>query len=65
MRQHVLAIALFMDAALILLGVAIATGFAGATSGHYGWALLGVKYVGVAFLVVYDVSLLNAAASPN
>ena len=52
MRQHVLVIALlcgFMDAALILLGVA----FAGATFGQYGWALLGVKYVGVAFLVVY------------
>jgi L-lysine exporter family protein LysE/ArgO len=52
MRQHVLVIALlcgFMDAALILLGVT----FAGATLGQYGWALLGVKYVGVAFLVVY------------
>jgi L-lysine exporter family protein LysE/ArgO len=52
MRQHVLMIALlcgFMDAALILLGVT----FAGATFGQYGWALLGVKYVGVAFLVVY------------
>ena len=52
MRQHVLVIALlcgFMDAALILLGVT----FAGATFGQYGWALLGVKYVGVAFLVVY------------
>ena len=52
MRQHVLVIALlcgFMDAALILVGVT----FAGATFGQYGWALLGVKYVGVAFLVVY------------
>ena len=52
MRQHVLVIALlcgFMDAALILLGVT----FAGATFGQYGWALLGVKVVGVAFLVVY------------
>jgi L-lysine exporter family protein LysE/ArgO len=56
MRQHVLVIALlcgFMDAALILLGVTIATGFAGATFGQYSWALVGVKYVGVAFLVVY------------
>ena len=52
MRQHVLVIALlcgFMDAALILLGVT----FAGATFGQYGGALLGVKVVGVAFLVVY------------
>jgi L-lysine exporter family protein LysE/ArgO len=52
MRQHVLVVALlcgFMDAALILVGVT----FAGATFGQYGWALLGVKYVGVAFLVVY------------
>ena len=52
MRQHVLLIALlcgFMDAALILLGVT----FAGATFGQYGWALLAVKYIGVAFLVVY------------
>jgi L-lysine exporter family protein LysE/ArgO len=52
MRQHVLVIALlcgFMDAALILLGVT----FAGATFGQYRWALLGVKYMGVAFLVVY------------
>ena len=52
MRQHVLVIALlcgFMDAALILVGVT----FAGATFGQYGWAMLGVKYIGVAFLVVY------------
>ena len=52
LRQHVLVIALlcgFMDAALILLGVT----FAGATFGQYSWALLAVKYVGVAFLVVY------------
>ena len=56
MRQHVLVIALlcgFMDAALILLGATVASGFAGATFGQYGWALLGVKVVGVAFLVVY------------
>ena len=52
MRAHVLVVALlcgFMDAALILVGVT----FAGATFGQYGWALLGVKVVGVAFLVVY------------
>lgn len=52
MRQHVLVIALlcgFMDAALILLGVT----FAGATFGQYGWTLLGVKVVGVAFLEGY------------
>ncbi len=56
MRQHVLVIALlcgFMDAALILLGVTMASSLTGATFGQYGWALLGVKYVGVAFLVVY------------
>jgi L-lysine exporter family protein LysE/ArgO len=56
LRAHVLLIALlcgFMDAALILLGVTIATRFAGATFGQYGWALLAVKYVGVVFLVVY------------
>lgn len=51
-RQHVLVIALlcgFMDASLILLGVM----FVGATFGQYAWALLAVKLVGVAFLVVY------------
>jgi L-lysine exporter family protein LysE/ArgO len=52
LRAHVLVIALLcgsMDAALILVGVT----FAGATFGQYGWALLAVKVVGVAFLVVY------------
>jgi L-lysine exporter family protein LysE/ArgO len=56
MRQHVLVIALLcglMDAALILLGVTVASGFAGATFGQYGWALLGVKYIGMSFLVAY------------
>lgn len=52
LRQHVLPIALLcaaMDALLILLGVS----FAGATFAKYTWALTAIRYIGVAFLLVY------------
>jgi L-lysine exporter family protein LysE/ArgO len=60
LRQHVLIIALFcatMDALLILLGVS----FAGATFAKYTWTLSAIRYIGVAFLLVYGArAFLNA-----
>lgn len=52
LRQHVLPISLlcaFMDAALILIGV----GFTGAAFSQNAWALTAIRYIGVAFLVLY------------
>lgn len=52
LRQHVLPIALLcaaMDGILIFLGVS----FAGVTFAKYPWALNAIRYIGVAFLLVY------------
>ncbi|MGL4767794.1 MAG: LysE/ArgO family amino acid transporter [Formosimonas sp.] len=67
LRQHVLPVAVLcasLDAALILLGVA----FAGATFAQHAWALTAVRYVGVAFLLVYGARAFYNAyrhAQPN